>query len=320
MSSFTTISRTTLRLLALLFLLAGLLLLRKPLFGQSAVSLPAKPASQTITAAPTRFSVVIEGAARGTAPDVLLIPGLASSRDVYAAEAKLLTATYRLHLLQVAGFAGEPAGPNATGPIFAPVVEQLHQYLVYNHLQPIPVIGHSMGGLLALMLAQSHPEDVSKLLIIDTLPFYGLVFNPAATVETVHPQAQTMHDQFIAIPNDQFAASAPSYTDRLVKDPEGQRQVSASSISSDRTVFANAMLEDLGTDLRPQLATIKTPMTLLYPYETAEGPADQVTALYTNAYAAMPNIHLIRIDDSRHFIMYDQPAAFDKAVQAFLKP
>jgi hypothetical protein len=87
MSSFTTISRTTLRLLALLFLLAGLLLLRKPLFGQSAVSLPAKPASQTITTAPTRFSVVIEGAARGTAPDVLLIPGLASSRDVYAAEA-----------------------------------------------------------------------------------------------------------------------------------------------------------------------------------------------------------------------------------------
>ena len=34
----------------------------------------------------------------------------------------------------------------------------------------------------------------------------------------------------------------------------------------------------------------------------------------------MPNIHILRIDDSRHFIMYDQPAAFDKAVQTFLKP
>ena len=76
----------------------------------------------------------------------------------------------------------------------------------------------------------------------------------------------------------------------------------------------------IATDLRPQLAGIKTPMTLLYPYEAAEGSASEVTALYTTAYAAKPNLQLIRIDDSRHFIMYDQPAAFDKAVQAFLKP
>ena len=72
-------SGKALRLVVLLLLLAGVLLLRKPLF------------SQTITAAPTRFSVVIEGVAPGKGPDVLLIPGLASSRDVYAAEAKLLT-------------------------------------------------------------------------------------------------------------------------------------------------------------------------------------------------------------------------------------
>ncbi len=257
---------------------------------------------------------------RAKVADVILIPGLSSSRDVYAAEAKLLVPTHRLHLVQIAGFAGDPAGRNATGPILAPVVEQLHQYIVTNKLQPVPVIGHSLGGLLSLMLAQAHPEDVSKLLIIDTLPFYGLVFNPAATVDLVRPQAQAMHDQLVQMPPDQFAASQPLFSARLVKDPEGARQVSASSISSDRIVFANAMLEDLETDIRPQLAGIKTPTTLLYPYETTQGPVADVTALYTNAYATMPNIHFIRIDDSRHFIMYDQPAAFDKAVQAFLKP
>ena len=313
-------NRVALRFVTLLFLLAGLLLLKKPVLGQTAAPLATKPANQTITDAPTRFSVVIQGVASGKGPNVIFIPGLASSRDVYAAEAKLLTANYRLHLIQIAGFAGDPAGPNATGPILAPVVEQLHQYIVANHLQPVPVIGHSLGGLLALMLAQAHPEDVSKLLIVDTLPFYGLVFNPAATVDMVRPQAQVMHDQLIQMPADQFAASQPTFTNRLVKDPEGQRQVSASSIASDRTVFANAMLEDLSIDLRPQLAGIKTPMTLLYPYETTQGPAEQVTALYTTAYAAKPNLRFIRIDDSRHFIMFDQPAAFDQNVKAFLKP
>jgi pimeloyl-ACP methyl ester carboxylesterase len=297
-------TRATLRIVALMLLLAGILLLRKPVFSQ-------QPAT-----APTRFSVVTQG----TGPDVILIPGLASSREVYAAEAKLLTSTHRLHLIQIAGFAGEPAGPNASGPILAPVVEQLHQYIAANHLQPVPVIAHSLGGLLALMLAQSHPDDVSKLLIIDTLPFYGLVFSPGATVENLRPQAQAMATQMLNMPADQFAASQPLFASHIVTTPEGIKAVSASSISSDRTVFVNAMLEDLATDLRPQLASIKTPMTLLYPYETTQGSATEVAALYTSAYAAKPNLQIIRIDNSRHFIMYDQPAAFDKTVQTFLKP
>ena len=49
-------TRTILRLVALLLFLAGILLLRKPIFGQA------------ITAAPTRFSVVIEGVAPGKGP------------------------------------------------------------------------------------------------------------------------------------------------------------------------------------------------------------------------------------------------------------
>jgi pimeloyl-ACP methyl ester carboxylesterase len=272
-----------------------------------------------ITAAPTRFSVVIEGPAAGpTTQDVILIPGLASSRDDYAAEAKLLSPTYRLHLIQIAGFSGEPAGPNASGPILAPVVAQLHEYIATNQLHPA-VIGHSLGGLLALMLAQAHPEDVSKLLIVDTLPFYGLVFNPHATVEMVAPQAKTMGDTMRTMPPDQFAATSALTASMLVTDPAGLKIVQASSTSSDRTVFINAMLEDLATDLRPQLATIKTPATILYPYSAVQGPEAAVTALYTTAYATMPNVKLIKIDNSRHFIMFDQPAAFHAAVLDFLK-
>jgi hypothetical protein len=73
------LSNTTLRLITLLFLLAGILLLRKPVFGQN------------ITAAPTPFSVVIQGVEPGKGADVLLLAGLANSREVYASEAKLLT-------------------------------------------------------------------------------------------------------------------------------------------------------------------------------------------------------------------------------------
>ena len=305
-----TTSRTTSRLIIVLLFLAGLLLLRKPVFGQA------------ITAAPTRFSVVIQGVAPGKGPDVILVPGLSSSRDVYATEAKLLAANYRLYLIQIAGFSGDPAGPNATGPILAPVVEQLHQYIVTNKLQHPAIIGHSLGGLLGLMLADTHPEDVGKLLIVDSLPFYALVFAPEATVDVVTPQAGAMRDQMIAASPDVYAAMANQTAGYLVLNPDARKLVAASSIASDRTVVANAMYEDLVTDLRPQLAAIKTPATLLYPFDaSAVGPdTTKIDTVYTSAYSTMPNLKIHRIDDSRHFIMYDQPAAFDKAVQTFLKP
>lgn len=59
-------SNTTLRLLTVLFILAGILLLRKPVFGQ------------TITAVPIRFSVVIQGVAPSKSADVILVPGLST--------------------------------------------------------------------------------------------------------------------------------------------------------------------------------------------------------------------------------------------------
>ena len=267
--------------------------------------------------APTRFTVVTEGAAKG--PAILLLPGLSSSRAVFDAEAAQLAPSYHLYRLQLNGFAGQPAGANASGPILVPTVEELHQYVVANKLHPV-VIGHSLGGLLGLMLAEMHPEDVSKLMLVDTLPFYGLVFMPTATVEMLHPQAQAIHDQMLATPADQFAAMQPMMAAQLVTDPAGQKRVAADAIASDRKVFANAMLEGLSTDLRKELAKVQTPTVVLYPYQaSSEGPEAQVTALYTGAFQGMPNVKLVKIDNSKHFILYDQPAAFHQAVLDLLR-
>src|SRR5665213_412547 len=105
-----------LRFLATLaFVLAGIALLIAP--SHAAVA----------TAAgfvPTRFTVVDAGTVGK--PDVVLIPGLGSSRAVWDAEAKLLTPNFRLHLVQLNGFAGAPAGANAADGMLPGVVEELH--------------------------------------------------------------------------------------------------------------------------------------------------------------------------------------------------
>jgi len=295
-------------LVTLVLFVAGILLLIEP-------SYAAKPVASFV---PTRFTVIDQGTAGK--PDVILIPGLASSRAVWDAEAKLLAPNYRLHIVQVDGFAGAPAGANATGAILPGIVEELHQYIVADKLSPI-VIGHSLGGLVTLMLADKYPADIRKMVIVDSLPFYALVFKPDATVESIKPQAEIIRQQMTAMPADQFAAMQPVLVANMVKNTDAQKLVAASSIASDRAVFVNAMVEDIETDLRPDVATIKTPMLLLYPYDsTLQGPDPaKIDTLYHTAYASKPNATLLRIDDSRHFIMYDQPAKMDTAIQSFLK-
>ncbi|MGD0098068.1 MAG: alpha/beta hydrolase [Terracidiphilus sp.] len=301
-----------LRLIAIVgFVQAGLAL-------PSILSSETLPPPKTVIFAPARFTVMDLGTAGK--PDVLMIPGLSTSRAVWDAESMLLAANYRLHLVQVNGFAGTEAGANASGQILVPVVEELHTYIVANKMHPI-VIGHSLGGLLTLMLADKHPGDVKKIVIVDTLPFTSVLIDPAATAEKMMPQAEAIKQQMMAMPADQYAAMQPTMAARMVTSPEAQKMIAASFAASDRGVAVEAMEEDLETDLRADVASIKTPALILYAYDPAAQQPDAATyeATVRAAYKSMPNAILTRIDDSRHFIMYDQPAKFDAALEDFLK-
>jgi pimeloyl-ACP methyl ester carboxylesterase len=135
----------------------------------------------------------------GHGPDLVFIPGLASSRDTWKATAARLKAHYRLHLIQVAGFAGEPARANAQGPVVIPTAEAIDAYLVEQHLAPAIVIGHSLGGTIVLYLAEHHPADLKKALMVDSLPFYART-GPAHRRR--HPQRQVEDERRAARADD----------------------------------------------------------------------------------------------------------------------
>jgi pimeloyl-ACP methyl ester carboxylesterase len=269
-------------------------------------------ASREATLQPSRFSVIVEGAG----PDLILIPGLTSSRHVFDQAVAGLGGHYRVHRLQIAGFGGEPARGNATGPVLAPVVEELHAYIPANHLRHAMVAGHSVGGLLALMLAQRHPEDVSRALIVDTLPFFGMLTGPQATAESIAPQAAAMRDGIAGMSDEAWRAQQTAGAARLASTPEGQAELVADSMASDRSVVARALYEDATTDMRPFLPRIHTPLTIAY----AVNPfATEATygALIRAGYATAPNARLIPVESSYHFIMLDQPARFAEILRAF---
>lgn len=283
------------------------------------VSLSASP-GQPSSPLPTdqqRISVQVEGEGR----DVILIPGLASSREVWSDLATRLRQDHRLHLVQLAGFAGSPAVTDSEGKVLAPVAEAIADYIRTQHIEAPVIIGHSLGGEVALMLGACHPDQVGRLMIVDALPFYTLLIDPLATSETATVQAAAMRSSLLAASPEQSEAMQKASIARLAKTEAVRPGLVSAGISSDRKTVADAVYELMITDLRPELGRISAPVEVVYAYDAFYGvPASSVDATFRRAYASTPDIHFTRIDDSFHFVMLDQPERFASAVAAFLEP
>ncbi|HEV2331153.1 MAG TPA: alpha/beta hydrolase [Verrucomicrobiae bacterium] len=276
------------------------------LIGHAALSL-AEPWSDRITVT-----------VHGHGPDIVLIPGMTCSSAVWDATAAHLEDHFRLHLIQVDGFAGTQAMANAEGPVVQPTVDAIAAYIEANNLKSPKIIGHSLGGTMGMMLAIQHPEDASALMIVDSLPFTGILLrvdNAAAAAK----KAAKMRKKTIKQSEKAYARDQKKFLRVLVNSPASRELVTGWAVNSDKSVVARATYDDLTTDLRPELHTIKVPVTILYAWDARSGYAQVVTDwFYQQNYAALPNKTLVRIDNSYHFIMLDQPEEFLKQVDKFL--
>ena len=271
--------------------------------------------SSAAQAEPTRFTVTVSGAG----PDVILIPGLSSAPHVYDGILTQLEATHRVHRIQIAGFGGLAAGANISGNILDGVRDELIAYIGDNGLNKPALIGHSMGGLTALLVASKAPDAVSRVMVIDALPFFSLLINPMATADMVKPFAAQAKAQMMALSDEQFAAAQRQTMAILTKTPDGVEKAVVDSLASDRAVVAETMAEVMVRDARTEIPAITVPVTVLQAWDdTMPAPKPAYLKLWADAYAPLPGVQVKVIENSYHFIMWDQPQAFADAVTAFL--
>jgi pimeloyl-ACP methyl ester carboxylesterase len=283
-----------------------------------------KSAQDAIKLDGKRFTVVIEG----SGPDVILIPGLASPREVWAPTVAALSKCYRFHTVQIRGF-GDDAGINADGPVLEPFIKELADYIddtITDKGKARPaIIGHSMGGLAALMLGAHYPQETGKIMVVDAVPFFPTIFNPAATVDLAKPQAEAM----AAMIRSQYKPDKAifdgkdpgefSQAGRLSNTARGRITVARWTQISDMRVVAQALYDDMITDMRSELPKIAATVTLLYAQDDKAMSPEQAKAAFEPQYAGTAHFEAHRVSGSYHFIMLDQPERFAGEVLTFLK-
>lgn len=266
-------------------------------------TLVAAPAAAAPSFNPTRISVVT----RGSGPDVILIPGLAASRGVWSSTAAAVPG-YRYHFVQVAGFAGTPARGNRVGPVAAAVADEIAGYIAARRLDRPAIVGHSMGGLIALMIAARHPGAAGKVMVVDMLPSPARPFG--LTGAAVKPLARLIGDEVRRA--DRFRRELRPLLARF-----GNADWLESGSDSD--VIGRSVEELTATDLTPELRRIRAPLTVVYACSaTLRYACGHTGRVFAKAYSPRPGTRLIRIERSGHTIMWDQPAAFQAQLRAFL--
>jgi len=256
----------------------------------------------------------------GSGQPLIMIPGLNSGADTWRETCAALQPEVQCHLLQLPGFAGQAA--IASDAFLDAMRERVLAYVDEHKLTSPVVIGHSLGGLLALKMALQSPHTFSRMIIVDSLPFFPAAQNPAATVASVTPMAEGMRQGMLAADDESFFRNTEAALAGMSRSPERVKTLAEWGRRSDRATTTQAMYELMTTDLRAQLNNIQTPTLVLgawAAYAPYGATRESTEAIFRSQYAALAGVRIAMSDSGYHFLMWDDPQWLQAQVRAFLQ-
>jgi len=263
-------------------------------------------------AAEPDFDVTVFGNGRA----FFMIPGLSSSMEIWDDAARRYGVQFRVHRFTLAGFAGKAP---VSGEFIERSTAAIKAYAEKNDIRNAVVMGHSVGGIIALELAAEAPERFNSVVVIDILPFLGGATFGAKDGTQAAEITERYKKQMTAMAPADFLAQQQQQISLLVSKPDQIEMLTKWLKGSDAPTIIEATCELYAEDFRPLLSTIRGPVLVIYPWDPGSNlPAATVDAIYLGQYAGLSHKTLRRIDNSRHFVMLDQRDAFFRTLDDFL--
>lgn len=246
----------------------------------------------------------------GTGPDIIFIPGLNSASSTFTSTCNAFKQSYRCHLLHLPGFAGQAPTAAAQSEFLVTMRNSILQYIQQQRLSKPILVGHSLGGTLSLMLAIENPELARQLVIIDALPYYAAIQNPAVTVAIMRPQAELMRTQMNTQSDADYYQNAQTSLASMSNNPDNIMRLLDWSKTSDRKSTSQAIYDMMTIDLRSKIRKIKTPTLVLgawAAYKNFGATKESTAALYALQYAQLKQADIRLSDAGFHFLTWDDP-------------
>ena len=240
---------------------------------------------------------------------IIFIPGLGCSGSVWDETKTAFEKQYTCHVLTMAGFAGVTKTDNASINEWK---DAIADYIKQNITGKAIIIGHSIGGGMAMAIAADYPELIEKIVVVDALPCLAALMNPAFKTNE-NNDCSPITERIVKTPNDQFYQMQKRNISQMVANVSKQETVITWSMESDRETFAKIYCDFSNTDLRENLKNITCPsLILLQPSFKELQPAIE------GQYKNLSNAQIKYAGKGLHFIMYDDTEWFANELNNFI--
>lgn len=242
--------------------------------------------------------------------NIVFIPGLSCSGDVWNETVARYDKDYTCYVLTFHGFAGVKPDDTAS---FKNWENNVARYIKEKKIEKPVIIGHSIGGGMALLLAADYPELVSKIIVVDALPCMAAIQNPNF-ISNPHPDCTPFVKRFQSMTEGQFYQMQKQTMPSMIADTVHLKEVIQWSVQSDRKTMAEIYCQYLNLDMRKTIAGIRCPSLILL-----ESPFQKMKDAITEQYKNVKDTQLVYATKGLHFIMYDDTDWYFEQLDKFLK-
>lgn len=249
---------------------------------------------------------------KGTGTPVMFFPGFGCPGELWSETVEQISENYECHVFTFAGFGTVP--PIET-PWFETIKTEIETYVKALQPQKPILVGHSLGGTLALWLASSHSDWYGKVIAVDALPCYAALMLPNYNGEKLSydtPQSNMM----IQMDTASFQAMNAQSVSYMSLKKDKHKLMSDWMNVVDRQTYVRSYIDMLNLDLREGIAAIQIPVVVL---AAANPNLQTVKPTYDSQYQKLPGVKFLFAEQSAHFIMFDQPEWFIRTLTENLK-
>jgi pimeloyl-ACP methyl ester carboxylesterase len=241
---------------------------------------------------------------------MIFIPGFACSGEVWNETKTKFEKDYTCYTLTMAGFADVKPQPSTS---FKNWKTSIANYIKENNIDKPIIIGHSMGGGLALAIASDYPDLVGKIIVVDALPCLQALSNPTFKSKEENDCSVTIN-QIMAMTNEEFCQMQKMSISRLLEDSTMQEKVVSWSVESDRKTFSEMYCDFWNIDLREEIRKIECPTLILL-----ESYFVNIKSSVEEQYKNLKYADLRYAKKGLHFIMFDDKEWYFSQLTNFLK-
>jgi pimeloyl-ACP methyl ester carboxylesterase len=229
-------------------------------------------------------SATIYAEISGAGQPLLLVHGLGGSTRWWARNVPALAYSYRVHVVDLAGFGRSRRQRVALRDTAGLLVDWMDQL----GLPRVSIVGHSMGGFISAYLAAQFPERVDRLVLVD-----------AAVLPLERPSLEQAWRMVWGLRHFPLTLLPVACTDALRAGP---------------FTMISALRALLASDICLDLARIKAPTLILWGEHDATLPLPVGQRLHQ----ALPHATFRIIPGAGHQPMWTRPDVFNQEVAQFL--